>query len=167
MAVNIQPPRLHQLPSSFRQIVARNAHYTTLPRIATRHLSHAATRPQLGTLAAAHISQQQRNISIKQLDSGRDGEFLCSHAGRLEIFNTFGRPRTNSHSRIVRRDSVLMNIPNANSPQRMGRIYSCTAARCEEVPDSGSIAAVILRIYAPTCLDSSWHARVPDSIGAS
>lgn len=74
MPSRLQLPRLHQLPSSIRQSIARNSNCTTLPLIATRQLSHAFTRPQLGALAVAHVPQQRRSITIKQLDSGQDSE---------------------------------------------------------------------------------------------
>ena len=71
---------MHRLPSNIRQIIVRNANYTTQARVAIRQLSHVATRPRLNALAATHLSQQQqRSITIEQLDSGRDSKSLQSY----------------------------------------------------------------------------------------
>jgi hypothetical protein len=84
MLSTIQLSRIHQLPSSVRQIITRNSNCTTIPLNATRQLSHAATRPQLGAFAAVRVPQQQRSITIKQLDTGRDGEWSHSQLSEYQ-----------------------------------------------------------------------------------
>ncbi|KAF1357826.1 FAD/NAD(P)-binding domain-containing protein [Lizonia empirigonia] len=72
MASTAQLSRMHQLPSSIRQFMIRSTKAKTVPTVTARHLSNAATRPQLGALANTYLAQQQRSITINQLDSGRE-----------------------------------------------------------------------------------------------
>jgi hypothetical protein len=66
---------IHQMPSGIRQIAARTTNSNIAPKITVRQLSHAAKRPQLGALANSQ-QQQQRNVTIKQLDTDQDSKYL-------------------------------------------------------------------------------------------